>query len=221
MDNATWGQLLMQALNTAAAVSSAGGGGGVTPAQRAVSQMSPGGAATATGGSVGTLPNGPAALPAPQFIKPQQAPAQKQGFFNDPNNVAKMAIIMDMVGSGLAPQNPFAGIGQKLGQSRLAESAANKSTKFREEAMAQYLRGNLSRPGDDGITDFKIQMDKDGKLKYMATGDLAGGSIDISNIVDQFSKPAVATANPGLEPLTPEEGLQMDGVEKLEEGEEF
>ena len=69
------------------------------------------------------------------------------------NNPNQFAITADMIGSKLAPNNPFAGVGQAMGKSNIAASAAEEGKNKMQ--LLQKLIGALTEgdaPGGNKIT---------------------------------------------------------------------
>jgi hypothetical protein len=81
----------------------------------------------------------------------------------------QFAIIADMIGSNINPKGAFAGVGQALGQSGLA----NKEVKRQDENMLDMIRA-LTGKDQPGPSDLRIASDGKGGLTYASTGNILG-----------------------------------------------
>ncbi len=108
-------------------------------------------------------------------------------------SVEQFAIVADMIGSRLAPDNPFAGVGTFLGQSSLAEKKADDLRKRQEEYQQQVLDiqrnqgsgnqfsnliGGLTAKGQPGATSASFTQGENG-LEFKLNGD-AGSLPNVS-----------------------------------------
>ena len=82
----------------------------------------------------------------------------------------KFAIMLDMLGQGFDPKNPFAGIGTAMGKSSLA-SKAEVSEQARSEDMFQKLLKSMTAKDQPGPTSMTAALSPDGSgLDYTIKG---------------------------------------------------
>lgn len=77
-------------------------------------------------------------------------------------NPAPFAIALDMLGSKIAPDNPFAGIGTHFGQSALADKGAQE-TKRENKDLINRLIGALTEGGKPGGNQISVKMGPEGR----------------------------------------------------------
>ena len=73
---------------------------------------------------------------------------------------AKWSIMLDMLGRGIAPDNPFGGIGTALGQSSKANQARQEGRQDWNSFITQLMQGTnmggMTQPVEAGRNDIKI-----------------------------------------------------------------
>jgi hypothetical protein len=86
-------------------------------------------------------------------------------------NPELMAIMLDMIGSKMAPESPFAGVGTMTAKSKLA-AEAEKTREGKSEAMFSQLINAITGKEQAGPTDVTISADPAGAggLAYKITG---------------------------------------------------
>lgn len=84
-------------------------------------------------------------------------------------NPELMSIILDMIGSKMAPESPFAGVGTALGKSQLA-AGAEAERAAESKSMFQQLLGAITGKDQAGPTDVSISADPTGGLAYKISG---------------------------------------------------
>lgn len=153
----------------------------------------------------------------PMFTKPVDVP--QGGLIKPPSiwdNPEMMMIVADMVGSKIAPNNPFAGVGGMLGQSSLANKKVNESNTDMQSFILKALGiadnkanpdlasvlGSLTGKQETGPTDLKITRNDDGTLSYSSTGNLLG--------LDKM--PALSAQS--IKPTQPTLGVPMPGTQQ-------
>lgn len=82
-------------------------------------------------------------------------------------NPEKYAIMLDMLGKNLDPNNPFAGIGQAMGTSSLADKAMKEEKKDRlqwAKMISDIVSGKTptTTPGQPGVSGVTIKPSKEG-----------------------------------------------------------
>lgn len=87
-------------------------------------------------------------------------------------NPELLAIVLDMIGSKMAPESPFAGVGTTLGKSSLAAQAEAESQAKTEkfQTMIGNLVQSITGGKQDGISNLSISRDDDGAYKYKLDG---------------------------------------------------
>lgn len=87
-------------------------------------------------------------------------------------NPELLAIVLDMIGSKVDPENPFAGVGTTLGKSRLLakEDAENRAKAEKFQTMIGNLVQSITGGKQDGISNLSISRDDDGAYKYKLDG---------------------------------------------------
>jgi len=106
-------------------------------------------------------------------------------------NPEKFAIMADMFGKGLAPDNPMAGIGTAMGQSSLANKALAED-KDRQSEIIKAIMG-ITAPGKPGATSVTVKAGKEGKGKIMTTTSDVLDDEDLGGPVTEATPGAVQT----------------------------
>jgi len=132
-----------------------------------------------------------------------------------------MSYILDQLGSKIAPNNPFAGIGTRLAQGDVAQQQVQKQSGDLSEFIKQVIQG-LTAKDSTGHSNVKLSLNDDGSLKYSVDG-LADsnefkGSPDTTEPVGDQSGDAIKELlkiNPyGLLKAVPERQNQMNNTMK-------
>lgn len=112
-------------------------------------------------------------------------PPKSEGIMNKLfKNTEMLSMVMDMVGSGIDPKSPFAGIGTKLAKSSLASKAAAAEEQRSEDMMSKMLK-SFTAADQPGPSKLSASLNKDGKgIDYTLSGieQLGGGKKPPSKI---------------------------------------
>lgn len=105
-------------------------------------------------------------------------------------NTELLSIVMDMVGSRLDPNNPFAGVGSSLAKSSLAANAETERESKSEGQFEQLIKA-ITGKDQAGPTDVTISADPAGAggLAYKITGLESG-----QKRLDEVSKPVIRSS---------------------------
>ena len=89
-------------------------------------------------------------------------------------NTNNLSYVLDQLGSNIAPNNPFAGIGTQLAQGDVANQQMQKQSGDLSNFIKQVIQG-LTAKDSTGHSNVKLSLNDDGSLKYSVDG-LAGSS---------------------------------------------
>ena len=105
-------------------------------------------------------------------------------------NPELMAIMLDMIGSKMAPESPFAGVGTAVGKSKLA-SQAEEEREGKSEAQFSQLIKAITGKDQAGPSEVSISADPAGAggLAYKITGLEAG-----QKRLEDISKPVIKSS---------------------------
>lgn len=106
------------------------------------------------------------------------------------NNTELLSIVLDMIGSQVDPNNPFAGVGSALAKSSLA-TKAEKEREGKAEGQFEQLIKAITGKDQPGPSDVTISADPSGAggLAYKITG-LEGGQKRLEDV----SKPVIRSS---------------------------
>jgi len=106
-------------------------------------------------------------------------------------NPELLAIAMDMIGSKMAPESPFAGVGSMIGKSSLAAKAEEKS-QARSEDMFKNLIQAITGKDEAGPTTLTVARDPAGTGGFQYN---VKGFEEAEKKLEEAISPAVRTAD--------------------------
>ncbi len=89
-------------------------------------------------------------------------------------NASNLAYILDQLGSNIAPNNPFAGIGSRMAQGNVATQEVKRQNAANQEFI-RNLMGTLTSKDQNGPTKISATTDEAGNINYKIDGVSSSG----------------------------------------------